>query len=139
MTTTVEGVPRLRDADALAIARAHYDLGGRLTPLPSYADQNFRIDADDGERYVLRIANAGSVATNLEAQLAALDHLACKRIAAAVPSPIPARTGDLLISVSGAGWLAAPRAPASLPRGIDVGRGDVDGFMGLPPGSTRTS
>ena len=44
--------------------------------LPSERDQNFRIDAPDGRRFVLKIANAHEDVAMLDAENAAMEHVA---------------------------------------------------------------
>ena len=44
--------PEISPAQAAEWAESQYGLTGRFTHLPSERDQNFRIDTDEGERYV---------------------------------------------------------------------------------------
>jgi Ser/Thr protein kinase RdoA (MazF antagonist) len=41
----------------LAVVRHHYGLEARVTRLTGERDENFRLTADDGAEYVLKIAN----------------------------------------------------------------------------------
>lgn len=54
----VQGRPRLSISEAETLARDTFDFDGRATPLPSYQDQNFCIQALDGLRAVLKVLNA---------------------------------------------------------------------------------
>ena len=53
MDIVVHHAPRFSGDEAAAIARDRYGLAGRVTPLPSERDQNFRIECADGLAYVL--------------------------------------------------------------------------------------
>ena len=63
-----QGRPRLSISEAETLARDTFDFGGRATPLPSYQDQNFRIQTSDGLRAVLKVSNAEDSAAKLDCQ-----------------------------------------------------------------------
>ena len=67
--------PRLDLDDAVRLAKDVYGLTGTAHPLPSERDQNFLLHCDTG-RYVLKIANGTESRAFLEAQNAALSHVA---------------------------------------------------------------
>jgi 4-aminobutyrate aminotransferase-like enzyme/Ser/Thr protein kinase RdoA (MazF antagonist) len=71
----LDHAPRLGRADAIAIARELYGLEADAQPLPSERDQNFLLETASG-RFVLKFANASERVEILEAQNAALEHLA---------------------------------------------------------------
>ena len=50
--------PRLTTAEAAGLAQQFFGLSGRLDPLASERDQNFRLAAAEGGVFVLKIANA---------------------------------------------------------------------------------
>src|SRR5438094_1116016 len=80
----LQQAPRLTVEAAADIAREVYGLAASASPLPSERDQNFLIAAD-ADRFVLKIANATEDRAMLEAQNAAMTHLAdrttlCPRI-----------------------------------------------------------
>jgi 4-aminobutyrate aminotransferase-like enzyme/Ser/Thr protein kinase RdoA (MazF antagonist) len=81
---------RFTIADAERVA-ASFALRGRARELTSERDQNFLIDGD-GERIVLKIANAGEDRAFLEAQHAVLRHLATR--VDVTPRVIPTERGD---------------------------------------------
>ena len=54
----MSAVPTFTAEHACRIARDVYALTGTADPLPSYADQNFRLRATGGQEFVLKIANA---------------------------------------------------------------------------------
>src|SRR5262245_37784395 len=67
--------PRFLVDDAVRLAKDVYGLTGTAHPLPSERDQNFLLHCDSG-RYVLKIANGTESRAFLEAQNAALSHVA---------------------------------------------------------------
>ena len=74
--------PTLPEAEALALARAHFGLTGTLTPLTSERDLNFRLTTPDAS-YVLKLANPAEPAEVTRFQTLALIHLE------ATPLPVP--------------------------------------------------
>jgi 4-aminobutyrate aminotransferase-like enzyme/Ser/Thr protein kinase RdoA (MazF antagonist) len=75
------------DAERLA---ARFGIRGRACELTSERDQNFLIEGDGG-RIVLKIANAGEAPAFLDAQHAALRHLASK--VEVTPRVVPTESG----------------------------------------------
>lgn len=80
--------PSLSLETAVGAARALFGVDGVAVPLPGERDQNFRIDAYGGGRYVLKIANASESPAMLEAE-----HLAMIAAGALSPRPVPSRAG----------------------------------------------
>ena len=76
MSGIAEKRPRFSTEAAAELARSLYGVSGKLHALPSERDQNFRLTAESGEVYVLKISGAGEQRSILELQHAALDHLA---------------------------------------------------------------
>jgi len=64
----VNQAPIFSPEDASRIALSHYALHAQASPLPSERDQNFLLQTDSGEQYVLKIANATEEYSLLEAQ-----------------------------------------------------------------------
>ncbi len=89
--------PRLEVDDAVRLAREVYGLTGTAHPLPSERDQNFLLSCDTG-RYVLKIANATESRAFLEAQNAALAHVA--RSISVCPEVIPAADGLEIVEIA---------------------------------------
>ncbi|WP_412062070.1 aminotransferase class III-fold pyridoxal phosphate-dependent enzyme [Rubrivirga sp. IMCC45206] len=86
--------PRFSLADAATLVREHWGLDGAPAALPSYADQNVRLDTPDG-RFVLKLASAAEEEGTLAAQTAAMRHLSTCGLP--VPVVVSARDGrDLL-------------------------------------------
>ncbi len=100
----MEGVlvtpPTLSALEAGEIAETRFGVSGRLEPLPSWADQNFRIDASDGQSFVLKIANPSESRVFLEAQNEALRWIATRDPSLLVPRPISTRSGEFLARVT---------------------------------------
>lgn len=82
------------------MARELYGLKATATPLPSDRDQNFRLTTAAGERYVLKIANGQERRAMLEAQQAALEHLAAE--GELFPQVCRTSSGETLAEVAGA-------------------------------------
>lgn len=98
MKFLIANPPRFSLEAAAEIARRHFGLAGHINPLYSERDQNFRISGDGD--WVLKISNESEPFDLIDAQVAALDHLA--RTAPEIPLPKVRRTGD------GAGWTLVP-------------------------------
>ena len=97
MTSPVDA-PRLNAEDAERLAADLFGLTARATPLPSERDQNFRVQSADGVRFVLKIANPREDRRMLEAENAAMRHLAGTGL---VPVPLPGKTGADITQVDG--------------------------------------
>ena len=81
----LETVPSFDAESAAAIAAEHFGLRAGARQLPSERDQNFLLTKNDGEKFVLKIANALEDPALLDAQNAVLKHLArrvsfCQRL-----------------------------------------------------------
>ena len=87
--------PRVDVARAIATARDVFGVEGEVTELGSHQDRNFRVTTQDGVR-VLKIANRGWGRSAIEAQNAALLHLAQRAVPFAAPVPLPTRGGRLI-------------------------------------------
>jgi len=92
--------PALTPADAADLARQLYGIDGGASPLPSERDQNFLLRAADGNRFVLKIANATDDRALLDAQNAALAYVG--RRPTLCPRPVPALDGALITQVTAA-------------------------------------
>ena len=97
----LDASPRFGLSDAERLAADLFGVTGRATTLPSERDQNFLITPADASasRIVLKIANAEENAAMLEAQQAALEHLAART--ALTARPVRAASGALLLGVPG--------------------------------------
>ncbi|WP_447975505.1 aminotransferase class III-fold pyridoxal phosphate-dependent enzyme [Nitrospira sp. Kam-Ns4a] len=97
----VDPTPQLTVADAVAIARDRYGIAARAQPLPSERDQNFLLETAAGPEYVLKIANAAESRAVLEAQNAALEHVARHVPAVRCPRVRETPAGEPIITVAG--------------------------------------
>ena len=86
--------PRFSSEAAAALARDLFGLCGRLDPLTSERDQNFRLTAEDGRRYVLKIANAAEPREVTNFQTRALAHIARSAPDLPVPRVIACASGE---------------------------------------------
>jgi len=59
----------------VALVRRHYGFESEATRLTGERDENFRLTADDGAEYVLKIANPAENAAETDLQIAALLHI----------------------------------------------------------------
>jgi 4-aminobutyrate aminotransferase-like enzyme/Ser/Thr protein kinase RdoA (MazF antagonist)/murein DD-endopeptidase MepM/ murein hydrolase activator NlpD len=97
--TIVTDAPRFDAAGAARIARQLYGIDAVALPLPSERDQNFLLTDTRGSRVVLKIANAGERREILEAQQAAMAHVAASMTAA--PRPLTGLDGNVIASIRG--------------------------------------
>ena len=86
--------PRFDLTGAVRLARDMYGLEASAAILSSERDQNFLLSTAASDRYVLKIANASEHREMLEAQSAAMAHVAdrvpfCQRV-------LPTLTGDTI-------------------------------------------
>ncbi len=91
--------PALSLETAADVARTQFGIDGRASPLPSERDQNFLIVSGGEARAVLKVASGAEDRTILEAQQAALAHLA--RTVATTPRVFTAKNGESLVQVRG--------------------------------------
>ncbi len=78
MPSLVSQAPCFSMDRAAVMVRKLYGLEGSLRELPGERDQNFRLTAESGEEYVLKVANAAESGEVLEFQNKALAHLLAK-------------------------------------------------------------
>jgi 4-aminobutyrate aminotransferase-like enzyme/Ser/Thr protein kinase RdoA (MazF antagonist) len=96
----LDHIPAFRIEDTVVFAQRFYSLNVQASPLPSERDQNFLLQADNGDQFVLKIANATEERAMLEAQNQVMRHLAnyiqfCPRV-------IPTVSGEEIITVKSA-------------------------------------
>jgi Ser/Thr protein kinase RdoA (MazF antagonist) len=82
---------------AQAIAEKYFSIQATATELPSERDRNFLLTGRDGEKFVLKVANAREERAALEAQNAMMRHLE-KRVAFC-PRVVPANSGEEIATV----------------------------------------
>lgn len=111
--------PVFSETDAKSMARRDFGLEGRLTPLYSERDQNFRVSGGTDGDWVLKISNAEEPRALVEAQIQALQFL--ERTAPDLPLPRVRNGagGDPIVTLTGAkGASHACFALSWLPGGI---------------------
>ena len=97
----VNDAPRFDALEAARIARESFGIEATAEPLPSERDQNFLLTNGTGARQVLKIANARERRDLLDAQQAALAHVAGRT--RLCPRPLPTLDGATTTSVEGDG------------------------------------
>jgi len=75
------------------IANMLYGLSGKLSPLDSERDQNFRISTEAGDQFVIKIANSAEDPAIIDLQLKALEHIALVDPELPVPEVLLSRNG----------------------------------------------
>ena len=100
LTTTP---PAFSAAGAVQIASSHYGIHGQVQPLVSERDQNFRLDADDGQRYLLKISSHAEQVEVIDFQNRALQHVATKDASFPLPRVIATVDGQLHCNAQGDG------------------------------------
>ena len=93
----LENTPRFDLEDAQKIADEFFGVRAQARALPSERDQNFVLNDSDGEKFVLKIANALELREFLEAQNAVLKLLA-KRVSFC-QSVVPGVSGEEIVTV----------------------------------------
>lgn len=93
--------PTLEIADAVALMNEHYGIEAEAGLLVSERDQNFKINTSDGERYLLKIANAAEDPDVVDCENAALEHLRTVAPTLPVPRLIAASDGSTVVRVVG--------------------------------------
>ena len=95
--------PDVPESDVHALLQREYGLAGSLSPLVSERDQNFRLDARSGERFVVKIANAGESPEITDFQVRALQRLEAGGCAVAVPQVLPTQSGQAMTTIESRG------------------------------------
>jgi hydroxylysine kinase len=99
--------PRLSPQEARALARRLYGIDASILPLAGERDQNCRLEAADGSRYVLKISNPSEAVDVVDFQIAALDHIAQASPAQPVPRVLRTLEGRTRGTVALGGGLRA--------------------------------
>jgi Ser/Thr protein kinase RdoA (MazF antagonist) len=73
-----------------------FGLSGDLFPMVSERDQNFRFTTDQGDRFVIKIANSAEDAAIIDMQLKALQHIAQVDAELPVPSVLNSHNGCMI-------------------------------------------
>ncbi len=131
MSQPVGLVPALTPPEAAALVADHYGLTVRASELPSERDQNLLLLANDGHRYVLKVANAQETRAVLDAECDVMRHLAPTGMC---PTVVRTRDGHELTQVGGH-WVRLITALKGTPLGAvplhtDALRGDIGRALG---------
>ncbi len=98
----MDDMTRMKDdpmnADVLALLERHYGLSGRVKPLPGEHDLNFRVDASNGETFLLKL-HAGGQDLDIAMQAAVLDHLKQQAPGLPLSKSIAALNGETTVKV----------------------------------------
>jgi Ser/Thr protein kinase RdoA (MazF antagonist) len=94
----LENIPRFDLEGAQKIAGEFFGLRAEARQLPSERDQNFLLNDSDGEKFVLKVANALEVPEFLEAQNAVLKHLS--RRVSFCQTIVPGVSGEEIATVA---------------------------------------
>ncbi|MGB8951391.1 MAG: aminotransferase class III-fold pyridoxal phosphate-dependent enzyme [Candidatus Aminicenantales bacterium] len=90
----IDRAPDWTRKDAVRIIAKLYGMTVSSRPLPSERDQNFLILSQDGEKFVLKIANVLEKKQVLEFQNAVMEHLNRSRCGEICPRIVPNLSGD---------------------------------------------
>ena len=107
--------PDVSERDVRALLQREYGLAGPLSPLVSERDQNFRLDAQGGEQFVVKIANAEEPLEITDFQVQALRRLEAEGCAVAVPRVLPTKPGRAMTTVESRGARYRLRVVTYLP------------------------
>ncbi len=134
MPQSIGLVPTLPLAAAESLVLERYGLSARASALPSERDQNVLLHADDGRRYVLKIANSQESRRVLEAECDVMRHVAHT---GACPTVIRTLGGDeltpmgehwvrVITALDGSPLATVPLHTESLRRDIGRALGQLD-------------
>jgi len=90
--------PRINLQEAISIAYDQYHIRVQAKPLPSERDQNFLLQSENGNKFVLKIANSAEDIDMLKAQDQTMEHLA--RHINFCPRLVPTVNGEEIASIS---------------------------------------
>lgn len=103
MTDVTHPAPAFSFGEAADLAASHFGVSGRVTALDSERDQNFKLSAEDGALWILKIVNASEPASESEFQVALLDHLARTSPDVVAPRLKISQNGTPLAEAAGVG------------------------------------
>jgi Ser/Thr protein kinase RdoA (MazF antagonist) len=89
--------PRLKVESAATLVEHLYGIRAQLTPLPSERDQNFLLESESGQKFVLKIANALEEPAFLDAQNQLMSHLPSRL--SFCPRVVPTPSGDQMTRI----------------------------------------
>ena len=95
--------PRFAMVDAAALLLENYGLRGSLTALAGERDQNFRVCAEDGSLFVLKLSTPQESASTIDFQIRALEHIRKADGEIGVPRVLPTQDRKLRCSIADTG------------------------------------
>lgn len=101
MSVLATPAPPADAAFAEAVAREHFSLAARATPLPGERDRNFRLAHADGREAFLKLIHPAEDPAVTAVQTAALLHLAARDPSLPVPRLIRTRGGAAVAELAG--------------------------------------
>ncbi len=101
--------PAVTAEDAAVILDGVFGVRGRIVELGSQQDRNFRVETEDGRRFVLKVCHADYGFQALDAQNAAMRHIGGRAGAPAVPTPLLSVDGRDIVELDIRGELCLLR------------------------------
>ena len=92
--------PSFSSSEAADLLTRHFGIEGRLTPLPSYGDQNFEVEPEAGEAVILKISGTWETEAALDLQNSVLIWLAEREPDLPAPRVVPSTSGGHVVSVA---------------------------------------
>jgi hydroxylysine kinase len=105
----------VRSLEAAAAVAARFGVTGEASPLSSERDSNYRIAADDGREYLLKITNPAEDVAVSDFQTQTLLHVARADPSLPIPRPLPATNGEHQLHINDAGPEQIARLMTYLP------------------------
>ena len=100
MNDMLKTTPDFSTEAAAGLLADHFGLSGRLSPLASERDQNFKVETADGT-FILKIVNAGEPEVESDFQTALLAHIGAHAGDLPVPHIRPTLAGESLARTTG--------------------------------------
>ncbi|HRW98412.1 MAG TPA: phosphotransferase, partial [Cyclobacteriaceae bacterium] len=85
--------------DVAQLIKTHFNLQGKLTPLPGEIDLNYRLETGGDEQFTFKIANSQEKLENLEFQNALMRHLDLAGLGLAIPKVVNGITGKPILTI----------------------------------------
>ena len=86
----------MSDEEAVALAYSRFGIRGTVTRFATEKDDTFRVDADDGQRFILKVANPSEDQAEIAFQVELLQHVERVDPTLPVPRMLPDATGRVL-------------------------------------------
>ena len=90
--------PAFDEREVAELLRDQFDLGGKLSALPSERDQNFSLTVDTGAKFVVKISNPAEDPVVTDFQNRVLEHLSHVDLQTLVPTVLRATNGERIVS-----------------------------------------